>query len=383
MRYNITGNILHKTVLVMAIGFVLACSVSLLAAPAKPVKQSPAPQAAKTDPNEWKKVLEAAKKEGKIVMCGPPGEQARKSLVDMFQQEYPEITVEFTVGAGRNFWPRVRQERELGNKLWDFRVGGMDAQNIEAKGDGYLAPIRPLLLPEIADDSKWIGGADGLFYDREKKYILGYMLYIVPSAYVNRDFIKESDLKSTEQLLAPKFRGKFVLLTPTGGATRKSLGHMAFMYGENFIRDLLSKQDVIVTDDTRQLVEWLVRGKYPIATGFDLPVLIPFQKQGLGLNVVALDDKIDRVTAGSGIIHLFEGAPHPNAARVYINWLLSQKTQLMLTKNLQLNSRRIDVPPIDTPIDPAKISRYRNADTEEIQAFNLRYDPVIQESLKK
>jgi len=41
--------------------------------------------------------------------------------------------------------------------------------SMEAKRDGLLAPVRPLLLPEIADDSKWIGGIDGIFNDREKK----------------------------------------------------------------------------------------------------------------------------------------------------------------------------------------------------------------------
>ena len=69
---------------------------------------------------------------------------------------------------------------------------------------------------------------------------------------------------------------------------------MAFMYGENFIRELLSKQDVIVTDDNRQQVEWVVRGKYPIAIGFSRTLLIPFEKQGLGKNVVGLEDKIIR-----------------------------------------------------------------------------------------
>jgi ABC-type Fe3+ transport system substrate-binding protein len=99
--------------------------------------------------------------------------------------------------------------------------------------------------------------------------------------HVNRDFIKEPDLKSSAQLTDQKFKGKIVILTPTGGATQQSLGHMAFMYGENFIRELLSKQEVIVTDDNRQQVEWLVRGKYPISIGFDRTLVVPFQKQGL------------------------------------------------------------------------------------------------------
>lgn len=79
---------------------------------------------AQKDAGEWAKVLEAARKEGKVVISGDSGENWRKSLVDMFMQEYPEIKVEYTGSSGRNFWPRVRQEREMGQKLWDLRAGG-------------------------------------------------------------------------------------------------------------------------------------------------------------------------------------------------------------------------------------------------------------------
>ena len=70
--------------------------------------KSPPPSAvAKTDPNEWKKIVEAANKEGKIVIAGVPGEGWRKSMVDMFQQEYPEIKVEYSSTPGRVMLPRI------------------------------------------------------------------------------------------------------------------------------------------------------------------------------------------------------------------------------------------------------------------------------------
>ena len=383
MKVNVRGGSLIKTGFVLISIFMVFSLAFGADSPGQRLKQSSTQGVAKTDPVEWTKVVEAAKKEGKIVLSGPPGEGWRKSLVDMFQQEYPEITVELSAGAGRNFWPRARQERELGKKLWDLRLGGIDQVTIDAKKSGYLAPIRPLLLPEIADDSKWLGGIDGSFIDREKKYAFGYTLYIEPSAYVNRDVIKESELKSSAQLLDPKFKGKIVILTPTGGASQNSLGHLAFMHGENFIRELLSKQEVMVTDDDRQLVEWVVRGKYPLSIGFIRTLLVPFQKQGLGKNVVGLEDKIEKLTIGFGILFLLEGAPHPNAARLYINWLLSQKTQSMLTKNIQHNSSRTDVPPVERPVDPAKIGKYRNSDTEENKEFAASLLPLIKEALKQ
>ena len=113
MKVNVGWGNLIKTgfVWTLAVALSIACSANIQAAPAKPAKQSSSEPVAKTDPSEWKKVLEAAKKEGKIVMYGSPGEGWRRSMVDMFHQEYPEITVEFSAGAGRNFWPRIRQLR--------------------------------------------------------------------------------------------------------------------------------------------------------------------------------------------------------------------------------------------------------------------------------
>jgi hypothetical protein len=157
MKANVTGGNLIKTGLVL-LSIFIAVNVAFSAdSSVKRVKQSSTQPAAQTDPSEWKKVIEAAKKEGKIVISGSPGKEWRRTLVDMFQQEYPEITVEFSADAGRNFWPRIRQERALGKRLWDLRSTGVDPLTMEAKREGVLAPIRPLLLPEIADDSKWIG----------------------------------------------------------------------------------------------------------------------------------------------------------------------------------------------------------------------------------
>jgi len=127
----------------------------------------------------------------------------------------------------------------------------------------------------------------------------------------------------------------------------------------------------------------VVRGKYPIAIGFSKTLLIPFEKQGLGKNIVATEDKVIRLTTGSGTLSLLEGAPHPNATKVYINWLLSQKTQIMLSQNIEHNSSRTDVPPVETAIDPTKLNQYRNSSTEENSEFDVSLLPLIKEALKK
>lgn len=333
---------------------------------------------------DWNKVLEAAKKEGKLVMSGDPSEEWRKSLVDMFMQEYPAIKIEYLGMNGRDFSPRIRRERELGQKLWDLLSGGTSTA-LDVKKEGITVPIRPLLLPEIADDSRWIGGLNSLFSDKENRFIPTYTMFVQKTSSVNRDFIKESDIKSSSQLLDPKFKGKIVMQNPTAGASFSALCNLGFMYGEQFVRDLLSKQDLIATDDKRQQAEWVVRGKYPITIGFNETQLIPFVKQGLGKNVLFLDDKIIPLSTSLGSISLFKDAPHPNAAKVYINWLLSRNTQMKLCKNVRLNSRRTDVPVVvkESAVDTAHLSNYFDYSTEDNLDIRMRFQPIIKESFRK
>lgn len=385
MIFKSLKGILLKTSFIF-IGFLL---LSISAAysfdsPAKSNKPASNPRETKVVASEWETVLEAAKKEGKLMMAGPPSEVWRKPLVDMFREEYPDIALEYTGVAGRDFGPRIRKERELGQKLWDLLAGGTTTA-LEVKVAGFTVPIRPLLLPEIADESKWFGGLEGLFHDRENMFMPAYTMAIQRTTAVNRDIIKESDIKSSEQLTDPKFKGKIVMQNPIAGSTFAALSNLVYMYGGTFVRDLLLKQDAIFTDSNRQEVEWVVRGKYPIAVGFDPTTLIPFKKQGLGKNVVKLEDKIFPVGTSYSAISLFKDAPHPNAARVYINWLLSQKTQAKLSKIVELNSRRTDVPIIDkeSVVDPANLSKYYNYSSEESLEKSRRLLPMIKESLKK
>lgn len=378
------GNICSSGFILAAIMF-MAVNVSYGADSSKSAKSSAAPRETKMDADEWKKIVEAAKKEGKVIVSGNPSEDWRKSLVDMFQRDYPEITVEYTGINSRDFWPRVRQERGLGKHLWDVGARGVDLPAYEAKRDGFLDPIRPILVAENADDSKWIGGLNNIFCDKEKRYLPGYIMFIQQTTAVNRDFIKESEIKSSSQLLDPKFKGKIVIQTPTGGASFFALLNLGSMYGENFLRDLLSKQNITVTNDNRQQNEWMVRGRYPLAIGFNLNELAPFIKQGLGKDIVKLEDKLSPVSVQFGAVALMKDAPHPNAAKVYINWLLSQKTQTAMCKNINLNSARIDVPVYvkELAVDPARLDRYFNYSTEENTiGASSRFLPIIKEALK-
>ena len=278
-----------------------------------------------------------------------------------FGQDFPEIQVEYTGANSRDFWPRVFRERELGQYLWDLRVGGPDPQVYEARDQGVLDPVRPLLLlPEVTAENKWLGGFQGLFVDKDQKYIAGFLAYASAPVFVNRDIVPESKFRFDKDLIDPQWKGKIVLQDPRGGAGLGSMTVLLAVHGEQFVKEFLSKQDVVVTSDIRQQAEWVIRGRYPIGIGVLPDQLLYLKERGLKFNVQRLREGSAGLSVGFGGIQLMNRTPHPNAAKVYINWLLSQKGQSNVAQTLRMNSRRLDVQTSDPEarIDPGHMENY-------------------------
>jgi hypothetical protein len=117
---------------------------------------------------DWDKTVAAAKQEGQLVLSVPSGSVWAAEL-QRFEAAYPGIKLKMTAFSGRDFWPRFTKEREVGQYLWDLRVGGTDHFAYKLKSSGQFEPIRDLLvLPEVVDANNWYGGIDGLFLDNEK-----------------------------------------------------------------------------------------------------------------------------------------------------------------------------------------------------------------------
>ncbi|HEY7061873.1 MAG TPA: extracellular solute-binding protein [Chloroflexota bacterium] len=325
---------------------------------------------------EWDQTVAAARQEGTLVVSAPVGDVWRNALL-AFQQAYPDVALELTGFNSRDFWPRVAQERQAGQYLWDLRVGGPDTTVFGAIKDGALAPIRPLIIrPDVLDDSKWLQGFDALFADNAGVYLPAFMAYVSSPGVVNREFVAAADLRSDADLLDPKWRGKISLQNPQAGAGLVQLSVLLAAYGEDYLRDLLGKQELAVTDDSRQQAEWLVRGRYPIALGQASAQLLRFQEQGLGRQVEPLGGKYQTLSIGVGALQLLDRAPHPNAAKLFINWILTAPAQERLAKETELNSRRLDVAPGDPSQlpDPARLDQYVPSQAE-------KHAPVLEQTL--
>ena len=160
------------------------------------------------------------------------------------------------------------------------------------------------------------------------------------------------------------------------------MAHLLMVLGEDFVRRLL-QQDLVVTTDRRQLSEWLVRGTQPIAGGIDAASLLPFTSQGVGLNVLPLDKDSEagsRLRPGFGNVALFQSAPHPNAASMFVNWLLSKDGQTAWVRETQNNSRRLDVDgPVESAPDPK--ATYRLVNREDLAPYQETVNDLARQYL--
>ena len=291
-------------------------------------------------------LLKAAQAEGVVVVHGPPGRQYEKLLSKSFEEAYPGVKVEYSGANNRTAVPKLFREREANIFLWDVWMGGPATILGSLMPRGVLAPLPPVLLAENTDDGKWLHGfADG-WMDNARQFNYAFDAGLQETAWVNWDFVSKDEIKSVKDVLQPKFAGKILFDEPRrgGSGNGSSLG-LLVNYGEDFLRKVYA-HNVTVTDNRRQAAEWLIRGRYPIVFGTGLDEFTIFWEQGIGKNLspipVPPGEKV-QMTPGFGSVSLVDRAPHPNAAALYINWLLSLDGQTKWTQ-VPRTSRRLDAP---------------------------------------
>jgi iron(III) transport system substrate-binding protein len=270
---------------------------------------------------EWEKTVEAAKVEGQLVIYAGADYDA---LFAEFQMKYPEIKVTSVIATGREVAQRMMTERRAGKYLVDLYLNGAStAYSILYKGK-VIEPIKPILvLPEIIDQSKWWMGGKYNYSDDEGRYIFSFNGELQPYFAYNSKLVNVAEVKSYWDLLNPKWKGKIVVLDPTiGGPVATPL---RFVYyhpeiGPTFLRRLLG-----------EIGDWLSSGRYPISifTAYSRTGLDVAKKQGLPVDWFGPKNFKEGIplSNANGNVCLINKAPHPNAARVAINWLLEKGKQ--------------------------------------------------------
>lgn len=337
--------------------------------PEPPSSEKPAIASKDTWQVEWDRNLAAARKEGKLIVYSTAPGVLRSDIGPAFKSKFG-ITVEDVAGRGAEMATRLLAERRAGLYIGDVYIGGSGTMVRQLKPAGALDPLEPvLILPEVMDPKAWFG-EKLMWVDSPKNTTLSFLAYPNHSFAINTGIIKPEEIKSYRDLLNSKWKGKIVMNDPTTAGS----GSMSFrVLGFNildleFFREL-ARLEPVITKDQRLQVEWLAQGKYAIAYGPQTAVVADFQRAGASIAHVTPSEGT-YLSAGSGNVSLINRAPHPGAARIFINWMLSREGTALFSRAFGSHGARTDIS--TEGIDPVMLRKpgvkyWIGAHTEEFQ----------------
>lgn len=261
-------------------------------------------------------LIEAAKKEGKVVWYTTMiVDQAVRPIAAAFEARYPGIKVEYSRGNSGDVALKVINEGQAGNRVGDVFDGTGSYSSIKAAG--MVAPYIPDSAPSLPAEAKDPEG----YWHAENFYYL--------TAAYNTDLVsKEEAPKTFEDLLDPKWKGQMawaVTPEPTGAAG--FVGTMLMTMGEEkgmeYLKKLATQKITNITSSQRTVLDRTILGESPIALMiFNHHVPIS-QEKGAPVEWIRMEPLI----ASASVIGLVKDAPHPNAAKLFIDFMESAEGQ--------------------------------------------------------
>lgn len=280
------------------------------------------------------KIIEAAKKEGEIIWYTSMSVDQSQPLMNAFHKKYPAIKPILVRLGGGALMNRVLTETRAG--LYAFDVVGGRGEMIQ------IFKERGIIAPYISPETKQI---DGDLFDKQGYW---YVQYVVPWALgYNTQQNKVADLpKSYDALLDPKWKGGKISLDSEGYLVLQGL---STAWGREKAIDYMRKlaaQEPILSRGNTERVALTGAGQYPLILSY-AHALEREKFKGAPIDWLPLEPavvEIDPQMIGTK-------SPHPNAARLFMDWILSKEGQEMLWEFQRIPVRK-DVEP-----KPARLFR--------------------------
>ena len=293
-------------------------------------------------PSEWQRTVDLAKKEGRVVVSIPTSAELRKEFETGFQKAFPGIELELNAARGAGNINKIIEEQNAGVRNVDLHIGGTTSIITGLLAQNLLDPVMPtMLLAEVRDPKQWWGGH--IWADNAKKHVYSFNAYITETIWYNSTLVKPEEINSWESLLDPKWKGRMVILDPRSpGSGESNWAFLLRIKGEPFLAKLAA-QEMTVGRNLRQLGEAVARGKSAISIGVSYYTYLPFIRAGLPVKPISKIKEGYYAGTGSGNLAILKDRPHPNAATLFVNWLLSKDGQAAVTKALGQPTRRFDV----------------------------------------
>lgn len=321
-----------------------------------------------------------AKKEGRLSLYSSADGELRVALIKKMRENFG-LALEMVTGTGAELTLKILNERKAGIYNIDVYIGGVPTILNDLKPQGVFNPISPqLFLPQVLDPKAWWGGE--LPYIDKDKTAVAFVTNISPPLAINTNIVGREEIKSYLDLLNPRWKGKMILMDPSAPGTAS--GWFAAVIGSgkldlDYMRKL-AQMDLTVTRDQRLQVAWLAQGKYLVAIAPQPISVSQFKKDGAPVELISLKEG-GHVSSSSGNIATVNKAPHPNAAKLFINWHLTSEGQTIYTRSIFQQSARVDVPTDHLDSDSLRKpeENYFNSSNEEFIKLRPEYNKMARE----
>ena len=345
-----------------------ACASAEPAATPTPAEPAATPTPAPpTFEDEWEALKAAARAEGKLVLV--TGSSASRGLVPVVRGVFGEqfgIQVTITGGNGSQQTARITAERAGGRYEVDVMIHGRATMGERLGPTGVFVPIKEQLFhPDAIDPSHW--WTNRFFYREpdgvEPKYSVAVAVRALRNPIdpgYNTELVTEADIaeiNSVWDFFDDKWKGKIITLSPlgTGISSRLQLIYSHPQMGPEWIARFYSREsDVTFVGDNRQIVDSVALGGHAFSM-FDEGAgnaFVVLKAQGVPVDLWSKNLKEGGIVTAAGSwswIGMMDRAPHPNAAKLFVNWWLTKEGQTayntLVTGGGQPPSLREDVPP--------------------------------------
>lgn len=289
---------------------------------------------------EWETLTARARRENHLnIVVVNPGPATREFITKSMKDKYG-IDVDLQGMPPGSYQSKIIRERKAGIFNLDILLHTVDGSFLVFDEAGILEPLdKMIFVPQVTDEKSWRDGR--LFLD--KKYtVAGGFQGINPLITVNTQLVKQSEIQSLDDLLNPRWKGQIVIYDPAiSGPGNASLKAILTFKGRDYAAKLVEQNPTILRDG-RLITEWLARGRFAVSIGPSFGIVKDFVDAGSPIAYV-LPREGAWVTTSPGSVSILKDAPHPAAAKVFANWILTRDAQQEFSSAQDTASRRLDV----------------------------------------
>ncbi|MFJ3055267.1 ABC transporter substrate-binding protein [Herbaspirillum sp. NPDC087042] len=334
---------LHQRRLSLALGLALALPVTFSS-----VAHADTPAAAPAGyPADYAKVIEGARKEGKIVIYSTTDSKAAESLIKDFSALYPAVKVEYNDMNSTEAYNRFISEAAAGGATADVMwSASMDLQ-VKLAAEGYAMSYKS---PEASHLPGWANWKDTAYGTTFEPAAIVYNKRLVPESEVPTTHAEFTQLLTSKQ---DKFKTKVTTYDIEKSGVGFSLMTYDLKYNPQFwdFAKAMGGVSARVQSSTGTMLERISSGENLIGYNILGPYALVRAKKDPSIGVAFTKD-YNLVL--SRVIFINKAAKNVNAAKLWVDYILSKRGQTIIANDAQLFAIRGDVTGATTSAELSK-----------------------------